>query len=105
MREWEVVRVFDEIGAQVYPYANLNYSVDFSLEFLKNGDFTETFSYSYGSYSYSYGYKGTWEFSSNKENLIISLDNNVEKWKITRLTKKELQFTDADDYEWELEAK
>jgi len=104
-REWEVVKVYDEKGVQVFPYTGFGYSVDFNFEFLKDGDFVESFAYSYGSYSYSYSYKGTWEFSSNKEDLIIDIDNSVEKWHITRLTKKELNFTDSDDYEWELDAK
>lgn len=104
-REWEVVKIYDSSGAQTFPYSGVGYSFDINLEFLKEGDFIETANYSYGTYSYSYSYKGTWEFSSNKENLLIELDNTAEKWKINRLTKKEFWFEDTQGNEWELEAK
>jgi hypothetical protein len=104
-REWEVVKIYDNVGAQIFPYSGSGYSFDISFEFLKDGDFVETANYSYGTYSYSYSYKGTWEFSSSKENLLIELNNSAEKWKINRLTKKEFWFADTQGNEWELEAK
>ena len=104
-REWEVVKIYDNEGTQIFPYSNSEYSFDISFEFLKKGDFIESFKYSYETYSYSYSYKGTWEFSSNKENLLIEMDNSVDKWKINRLTKKEFWFEDSIGNEWELEAK
>ncbi len=67
------------------------------------------------SYNYTYSgivqevYAGTWDFASDKENLIITLDGEATVFEIKRLTNKELWLDDditATDGEiWKLEAK
>lgn len=90
--EWEVVR----IGTQSFPYGG--YSLE--MEFDKDGDLE--FKYSYGSYSYSYN--GEWEFSGDKEELEITIDNQVTKLEILRLTNKELWLENPNsNEEWRLE--
>ena len=92
--EWEVVR----IGTTIYP--DNGYSVEF--EFEENGDFSQTISDpSYGSYSYA----GDWEFDSDKENLEIIIDGDLEVFEIKRLTNGELWLEDVINQEWRLEAK
>lgn len=105
VREWEVVKVYDDDGEQVFPYGGSDYDMSIEFEFEKDGDFDQTFTYSYGGDTYTYGYKGDWEFSSDKEELEIQIGSSKEDWKIKRLTSDELQFEDEDGYEWELEAK
>ncbi|MDG2370036.1 MAG: glycoside hydrolase family 43 C-terminal domain-containing protein [Flavobacteriales bacterium] len=98
--EWEVVR----IGSAVYPQNG--YSLEF--EFDKNGDFTYGTSYSYNGQNYSYAYGGEWEFSSDKEDIEITINNSVLTFEINRLTNKELWMEDASDNtdtEWKLEKK
>ena len=91
--EWEVVRV----GNETYPQNG--YSLEMTFE--KDGDFE--FNYSDG--TYSYGYTGDWEFSNDKEELEITIDNEITKFEILRLTNKELWFEDEFNEEWRLEAK
>lgn len=90
--DWEVVR----IGSENYP--SEGYSIEMSFE--DNGDFE--FKYSYLTYSYTYS--GDWEFSSDKEDLEITVDGISQDFEILRLTNDELWFNDGDD-EWRLEAK
>ncbi|WP_066758238.1 hypothetical protein [Crocinitomix algicola] len=103
--EWEVVRVYDNSGVQVFPYSGSDYSVEIEFEFEKDGDFEQSYFVSYDGYSYSSSAKGEWEFSSDKEELEVEIDNFKQDWEITRLTSKEFNFEDEDGYEWELEAK
>jgi hypothetical protein len=92
--EWEVVRV----GTTSYP--DNGYSLEF--EFEESGDFSLTLSDpSYGSYSYI----GDWEFASDKENLEIIVDGDLEIYEIKRLTNDELWLEDELNQEWRLEAK
>lgn len=91
--EWEVVR----IGNQTYPQGG--YSLEMTFE--KDGDFE--FNYSYG--TYSYGYQGDWEFSSDKEDIEVTFDGQVNTWEILRLTNKEVWFEDESNTEIRLEAK
>jgi hypothetical protein len=91
--DWEVVR----IGSETYPQGG--YSLEMTFD--KDGDFE--FNYSYG--AYSYGYQGDWEFSSDKEDLEVTIDNEVNEWEILRLTNKELWFEDEFNTEYRLEAK
>lgn len=91
--DWEVVRV----GNQTFPQND--YSIEMSFD--KNGDFE--FSYSYATYSDSY--QGSWEFSGDKEDLELTLDNEVQDFEILRLTNKELWLEDEVNQEWRLEAK
>jgi hypothetical protein len=90
--DWEVVR----IGSENYP--SQGYSLEMSFE--DNGDFE--FKYSYLTYSYSYS--GDWEFSSDKEDIEITVDGITDDFEILRLTNDELWFDDGDE-EWRLEAK
>lgn len=105
VREWEVVKIYDNSGEQIFPYIDSDYEIDIEYEFEKDGDFDQSISYSYEGYSYSYTYKGEWEFSSDKEELEIELSGSTEDWEIKRLTKDELWFEDEAGNEWELEAK
>ncbi|PKR81416.1 hypothetical protein CW751_05000 [Brumimicrobium salinarum] len=92
--DWEVVR----IGNQMFPSGG--YSLEMSFE--KGGDFS--FNYSYG--FYSYGYFGEWEFSSDKEDLRLFFDNELQTFEILRLTNKELWMeSNISNEEWRLEAK
>ncbi|PHR49860.1 MAG: hypothetical protein COA32_01625 [Fluviicola sp.] len=91
--EWEVVR----IGNETFPQDG--YSVE--MEFEKDGDFRYTYSYD----TYSYSYNGEWEFSSDKEEVDIIIDNQVETFEILRLKNDELWLEASDNTEWRLEAK
>lgn len=91
--EWEVVR----IGNETYPQNG--YSLEMTFE--KDGDFK--YSYTYGSYSYSTN--GDWEFASDKEELDITVENQVETFEILRLKNDELWLESSDNTEWRLEAK
>ena len=102
-REWEVVKIYDNQGGLVFPGGE--YSVEFEFVFEKDGDFEQNTSYSSGTYSNSYTYRGEWEFSSDKEELEIEINNSTYDWEIKRLTKEEFWFEDAYGNEWELEAK
>lgn len=67
------------------------------------------------SYSSSYSgivqeiYAGTWDFASDKENLMITLDGETTQFEIKRLTNKEMWLDDdisaLDGDIWKLEAK
>jgi hypothetical protein len=85
-----------------------NYGTTVNMEFDKNGSFTQTINYSYGTYNYSYSYAGDWDFSSNKEHLLITADGNTDTLEIKRLTNNEMwlddDYTDADGDIWKLEA-
>ena len=91
--DWEVVR----IGNETYPQDG--YSIE--MEFEKEGDFS--FSYFYGASSYSYN--GEWEFASDKEDLDIIIENQVQTFEILRLKNDELWLEDPNNIEWRLEAK
>lgn len=91
--EWEIVR----IGTEVYPQNG--YSLE--MEFEKDGDLKYT--YSYGTYSYTY--LGEWEFSSDKEELDIIFENQVQSFEIIKLKNDEVWLEDPQNLEWRLEAK
>lgn len=91
--DWEVVR----IGNETYPQNG--YSLEMTFE--KDGDFEFSYSYDGG----TYGYKGEWEFSGDKEDLEVTIENQVNDWEILRLTNKELWFEDDTNTEFRLEAK
>jgi hypothetical protein len=68
-----------------------------------------------GSMKYSYtginsaSYTGSWDFSSDKENLVISIDGGIDTLEIKRLTNKEMwlddDYTSANGDIWKLESK
>ncbi len=89
---WDIV----QIGAETFPQNG--YSIEF--EFDKEGDFK--YSYTYGTYSYTYA--GTWDFSSDKEDLRLVIDGTVQTFAIKRLTNKEVWLEDETNEEWKLEA-
>jgi len=66
------------------------------------------FTYSYSG-SGNETYAGSWDFASDKENLIFTLDGEATAFEIKRLTNKELWLDDditaADGEIWKLEAK
>ncbi len=95
--DWEV----KSLGSTVL---NAEYGIDMSFE--KNGSMLFTYSYS-GSGNETY--TGSWDFASDKENLVITLDGEATVFEIKRLTNKELWLDDditaADGEIWKLEAK
>ena len=95
--EWEVVEIIDNNGQKIT-------GVDVEMEFEKDGDFSTTFTYSYYGTTYTSKYDGEWEFSSDKEELEVTVNGQREVWEIKRLTNKEFWFEDEDGWEWELEA-
>jgi hypothetical protein len=105
--DWNV----KSIGSQVFSVQNqggIDYGYTMNLEFDKNGSVTTSMEYTYGSYNYSYSYAGDWDFSSNKEHLLLTIDGDTDTMEIKRLTNKEMwlddDYTDADGDIWKLEA-
>jgi hypothetical protein len=94
--DWNV----KSIGSEVFQNG---YSL--SMTFDKDGSMS--YKYSYGTYSYSYA--GTWDFSSDKENLVINVDGGIDTLEIKRLKNKEMwlddDYTATDGSIWKLEAK
>ena len=60
-------------------------------------------------YLNSASYTGSWDFSSDKENLVISIDGGIDTLEIKRLTNKEMwldeNYTSANGEIWKLESK
>jgi hypothetical protein len=94
--EWEV----KSVGSQVL-------GADYGLIMTFDKDGSMRYTYTYGNESYSYA--GSWDFSSDKEDLVITLDGDVETFEIKRLKNKEMWLDDnissADGDIWKLEAK
>jgi hypothetical protein len=94
----------ESIGSEVL---GSTYSINMSFE--KTGSLTYTESYTYGGYSDSYSYAGSWEFASDKEEIRLNLDGDIQVFEIKRLTNKEVwlddDVTSADGNIWKLEAK
>ena len=106
--DWNV----KSIGSQVFGVQNqggIDYGYTINIEFDKNGSVITSMEYTYGTYSYSYSYAGDWDFSANKEHLLLTMDGTTDTLEIKRLTNKELwlddDYTDADGDIWKLEAK
>lgn len=94
--DWEVVR----IGNQSFP--SNGYALEMSLR--DNGDLKFTYSYLQESFTYN----GKWEFSGDKEDLLLTFDNELSRFKINRLTNKELWMETTGGgliEEWRLEKK
>lgn len=76
-----------------------------NLNFEKSG--VATFSYTYGGSSYTYA--GSWDFASDKENILINIDGDAQLFEIKRLTNNEMwlddDITTVDGDIWKLEAK
>lgn len=93
--DWNV----KSIGSQVLGVQDIGgvqYGYTVNMEFDKNGSVIQTYNYTYGSYSASYSYAGDWDFSSNKEYLILTMDGYSDTLEIKRLTNKEMWLD--DDY-------
>jgi len=93
--DWNV----KSIGSQVLGVQDnggVQYGYTINMEFDKNGSVIQTYNYTYGSYSASYSYAGDWDFSSNKEYLILTMDGYSDTLEIKRLTNKEMWLD--DDY-------
>jgi hypothetical protein len=94
--EWEIVR----IGNVNFPSEGYSIEMDFS----KDGDLEFTYSY----FTYSYTERGEWEFSGDKEDLLLTFGNETQKFEILRLTNEELWMESIDGgsvEEWRLEKK
>ncbi|MFY7667770.1 MAG: hypothetical protein ACOVQG_03445 [Crocinitomicaceae bacterium] len=94
--DWDVKSVGSEVlGA------------DYGLTMTFDKDGSMKWTYTYGSYSESY--VGSWDFSSDKENLVITVDGDIDTLEIKRLTNKEMwlddDYTSVDGDIWKLEAK
>jgi hypothetical protein len=98
--DWEV----KSIGADVF---GSEYSVDLSFE--KNGSLMFTYSYNYQGVSESYSYAGSWDFASDKEQLSMIIDGEIQLFEIKRLTNNEMWLDDditaLDGDIWKLESK
>jgi hypothetical protein len=94
--DWNV----KSIGSEVFQNG---YSL--SMTFDKDG----SMSYKYSDGTYSYSYAGTWDFSSDKENLVINVAGGIDTLEIKRLKNKEMwldnDYTATDGSIWKLEAK
>jgi hypothetical protein len=94
--DWDV----KSVGSQVL-------GADYGLTMTFDKDGSMKWTYTYGSYSESY--VGSWDFSSDKENLVITLDGDIDTLEIKRLTNKEMWLDDdysaVDGDIWKLEAK
>jgi hypothetical protein len=89
--EWELVKINGQTPEQALGYSS-GYSVDVSWEIESDGDLSTTTNISYGGQSYSYSQTGEWEFSSNKEDLEITIDGSKEELEILQLKNKESKF-------------
>ena len=94
--EWEVKSIDGETMTQGYTV---------NMEFEKNG--IMTYSYTLGSTSYTYA--GTWDFASDKENLVMIVDGGSQVYEIKKLENKEMWLDDdassAVGQIWKLESK
>ncbi len=81
---WDVKSYVDENGTT---YADND---DSTVEFTKDGNAT------FVSPSFSISITGKWEFSGDKEDLVVTVDGDVTTSKILRLTNTELWTQDAD---------
>ena len=98
--DWEA----KSIGSQVM---GGNYSINMTFE--KSGSFYLTSSYYYGGYSGNDSYGGSWDFVSDKEQLALNIDGDVQLFEIKRLTNNEMWLDDdvsaLDGEIWKLESK
>jgi len=87
--------------------SNPNYTMEFVMEFEKDGDIKATYSYSYSyygqTYEDSYSYLGSWEWKENKDELLLDIDGEIIYATILKLTKDEFSFEDNDGDKWEFE--
>jgi hypothetical protein len=83
-REWDVKSIGNDILEQG--------EFGFTITFDKDG----SLKYTYSGGTQSESYSGTWDFASDKENLVITADNDSEIYEIKRLTNKEL-WLDTDE--------
>jgi hypothetical protein len=95
--DWEV----KSIGSTV-----LSSEYGINMNFEKSGSMS--FNYTYSGIVQEV-YAGTWDFASDKENLMITLDGEATVFEIKRLTNNEMWLDDdisaADGDIWKLESK
>jgi len=89
------------IGTQIIPSS---YNMNFNFE--KSGSATFAYTYTGGG---GYTYTGSWDFASDKENLLLNIDGSAQLFEIKRLTNKEIwlddDITSVDGDIWKLESK
>ncbi len=94
--DWDV----KSVGSQLV-------GADYGLTMTFDKDGSMKYSYTYGTSSTSY--TGSWDFSSDKENLVISIGGGIDTLEIKRLTNKEMwldeNYTSANGEIWKLESK
>jgi len=83
---WEIEKAISD-GEEVTD----NYD-QYTLAMTKSGDAELEAEYTFVDFSYEYSTNGTWEFSNNKENLVLDFedDDADAEYQILRLTKDEL---------------
>jgi hypothetical protein len=87
---WDVVSSTDSQTGEVYNYcSNTNYCIEITLD--KDNKLTQKFTYSSGQ---SQTYSGTWDFSDDKSQLILTQGGYSTSYEIKRLTNKELWLDD-----------
>ena len=83
--------------------------VTINFEFDKSGSLIQTASYSYYGYNQTFTYAGSWDFASDKEQLLLTIDGSSELFEIKRLTSNEMWLDDdisaLDGDIWKLEIK
>lgn len=98
--EWDVKSIGNQLLGSQYTI---------NMDFARDGGLTVTSTYSYYGYSGGYTYTGSWDFASDKEQLMLTVDGSVQAFEIKRLTNKEMWLDDdisaVDGDIWKLEAK
>jgi hypothetical protein len=98
--EWNVKSIGSTVMGNQY---TINMSFD------KSGSLIVTQTYSYQGYTDSYTYAGSWDFASDKEQIMLNIDGSVQLMEIKRLTNDEMwlddDITSVDGDIWKLEAK
>ncbi|MFT7113294.1 MAG: hypothetical protein ACI8P7_000058 [Candidatus Azotimanducaceae bacterium] len=90
--EWEAVKID---GSNVE-------DVEYLMEFEKDGTYSQTITFN----SSTQTEKGEWEWSSNKEEIEVTIDGEMDAMEILRLTNSEFWIKDPEgDTEMELEKK
>jgi hypothetical protein len=86
---WDVISNTDsQTGATENYCQNGNYCIEITMD--KDNKLTQNLSDG----SYSYTYSGTWDFNSDKSELLWTIGGYTQKYEIKRLTNKELWLDD-----------
>ena len=97
--QWNVKSIGSEVLA--------NNGGSINMDFERSGGMILSATYSYYGTNQTNSYAGSWDFASDKEQLMLNLDGDVQLFEIKRLTAKEMwlddDITDLDGDIWKLE--